>query len=135
MRFMAATHRPCPSCDRHVRVADARCPFCGAVVPAAVAPRSDAARPLSRAAVLFVGAAAAAACGGSTAPEPGPGGGDAQADAPADAPAATDGSSPEDGSIIVLYGPAPVDAGRDATFDAQPVPIYGSGVVDSGRKG
>jgi hypothetical protein len=63
---------PCPSCARHVRVAESACPFCRAALPASLrgikspeAPRSR----LSRAAMFALtaaGAAATTACGGMT---------------------------------------------------------------------
>ena len=62
---MALRLFPCSSCDRHVRVEDPRCPFCGAVV---LTPRPSVpwawVGSLTRAAI-FVGATmAASACGG-----------------------------------------------------------------------
>jgi hypothetical protein len=69
---------PCPSCQRHVSVADAACPFCGAAQPEH-APLAMPRGRLSRAAVFAAGtlaaASAGAACGGKTKPDPGPGGG------------------------------------------------------------
>lgn len=54
-----STLTPCPSCNRHVRVGDASCPFCGSAVPVAAAavsapvPRGR----LGRAALFAAGAA------------------------------------------------------------------------------
>ena len=55
---------PCTACDRHVRLEDERCPFCGdgaARAPGAI--RRVSRRDFTRAAV-FVGAAVLGACGG-----------------------------------------------------------------------
>jgi hypothetical protein len=66
----ASSLAPCPSCHRHVRGGEGRCPFCGEVIetrtparlPAASAPPRGR---LSRAAALAIGASLAAvpACG------------------------------------------------------------------------
>ncbi|MCC7539105.1 MAG: hypothetical protein IT379_22980 [Deltaproteobacteria bacterium] len=55
----------CPSCSRHVRVAESRCPFCACVFDVALAPRPPhaVAGSLTRAAVFFGGATLAASCG------------------------------------------------------------------------
>ena len=59
--------RPCTSCDRHVAIDEATCPFCAAAL-APAAPRPRPRGRLSRAA-LFASAtlATAAACGGGKA--------------------------------------------------------------------
>jgi hypothetical protein len=86
---------------------------------------------MSRAAVVFVGAAAAAACGGS---ETTGGEGDAQvadgdtSDAPSDGSSIVDAQP--DQSMLALYGPAPVDASADV--DAGVIPIYGSAIIEGG---
>lgn len=57
---------PCSSCGRHVRVADASCPFCAAVQPEG---RSivRTAKPRAKRAVAFMAASiSVAACGSST---------------------------------------------------------------------
>lgn len=58
---------PCDGCLRHVRAGDARCPFCGAPVsarppdrPATASRRGN----LTRAAIFYLGASVASACGG-----------------------------------------------------------------------
>ncbi len=119
--------QPCVVCDQHIRTTETACPFCDAPVPegfgadAKARAASSIARPLSRAAILFVGAAAAVACGGT---ETTGGSGDAAA--------THDGSSSDSGydGPGVLYGPAMVDASQDA--DGGPVAAYGPGPVDSG---
>lgn len=53
---------PCPTCARHVEVREARCPFCGGATPGLRAPR----RPIggaTRAAIVYMGAMLASACG------------------------------------------------------------------------
>lgn len=63
---------PCPSCDRHIRLPEANCPFCGGeldakALGAAYAPRrSLVTSGLKRAALVALGASVAAACGGRT---------------------------------------------------------------------
>jgi hypothetical protein len=128
---------PCADCSRHIRDDEAACPFCGARVKRIAQRRAIASsRPMSRAAVLFVGAAAAAGCGGV---ETTAGGSDAQAsdderssDATSDATGVVD--APEDQSMIALYGPAPVDAAPvdAAAIDAGMIPIYGSAIIEGG---
>jgi hypothetical protein len=61
------TLRPCPSCARHVRVSESRCPFCGAAVSSEGAANGTLPGRLSRAALFTfrttVAAAALAGCG------------------------------------------------------------------------
>jgi hypothetical protein len=67
---MASQLTPCPSCSRHVKVGPPSCPFCGGAVPVDVPARPVlVGRPLSRAALMFAGAATVAACS-STASQP-----------------------------------------------------------------
>jgi hypothetical protein len=63
----------CPSCARHVRADENACPFCGHELEG-VSPRALAPLPteLTRAAALFIGATALAACGKETAAPPPP---------------------------------------------------------------
>ncbi|MBN9159609.1 MAG: hypothetical protein J0I07_01490 [Myxococcales bacterium] len=62
---MATRLRLCGACARHVRVTDPVCPFCGAAgAETGSSTAAELARPLSRAAVLFVGATTLAACVG-----------------------------------------------------------------------
>jgi hypothetical protein len=102
----------CPECQRHVRAADAQCPFCGCDhLPAAVPFDGRRLRGLGRAAVFALGATlGAAGCDGTT---PGMDGG--PRDAGPDAPWA----------IGDAYGAPPVDA---AMFDA----AYGGPPADAG---
>ncbi len=69
---MASRLTPCPSCSRHVKVGPPSCPFCGGAVPTDVPARtfaSPAGKPLTRAALMFAGAAAVTACS-SNGPSP-----------------------------------------------------------------
>jgi len=62
----------CASCHRHVRVADARCPFCGATV-VGIEPLHRPlrrGRGLTRSAILLGTVLGAAACGGGSSAEP-----------------------------------------------------------------
>jgi hypothetical protein len=59
----------CPGCERHVRSTESECPFCGQALEG-LAPRALAPVP-SRAAAVFIGAAALVGCGKEPAP-PGP---------------------------------------------------------------
>jgi hypothetical protein len=136
----------CTSCSRHVRRAEARCPFCG--IPVAVETR--AARPpvapagLSRAKLYAFHAAmatgvAAGACGGSTAPTDDAG---SAVDARSNDAVANDGQSTidaanaadtgaqdasTDSSLIAEAGAdrATVDAGTDGDGWGPPPPPYG----------
>jgi hypothetical protein len=94
---------------------------------------------MSRAALLFVGATVAAACGGQTESFPGDGGRDA---------AATEGGGGDDTDAgpVTLYGPgpifdsgpreaspdAPIDAPSDAVDTGAPAVMYGPATVDGG---
>ena len=55
---------PCPSCNRHVNGADARCPFCETVMPRSE-PRPAGSPPLVRLGRIAVLAAGAALAGGN----------------------------------------------------------------------
>jgi len=68
---MASRLTPCPSCTRHVKVGSPSCPFCGGEVPTDVPLRGiPAGRALTRAALLFAGSAAVAACSSSSGGQP-----------------------------------------------------------------
>jgi hypothetical protein len=60
---------PCPSCQRHVRISESRCPFCAANVEAlgALAAREMPTKRLGRAALFAFGVSAAAAAGNTVA--------------------------------------------------------------------
>jgi len=127
---MAPFLYPCESCARHIRAEEAACPFCGA----AAKPVGDAgarpsfARPLSRAALLFVSATATVGCSSSTSPN------EPAADAAADTggPAATD-SGAFDGEPAALYGPAMIEDSGPGSFEGGPVAAYGPAQIpDSG---
>ncbi len=112
-----ASLTPCPSCSRHVKVGPPTCPFCGGdvPVPAARAVALQAGKPLTRAALMFAGAAAVTACGGSSSAYGVPVFPDAS-DAEASAPDAH-------------------DAGADGDADAgQPMGAYGGPILDSGAQ-
>lgn len=130
----------CPSCSRHIKVDEAACPFCGAPTPEGFA--STARRPvpfsapLSRAAILFLGAASAC---GSSSPKYGPAfvydyDSGPERDAFADSSARdarVDSAVPDSGlpdSGEVGDGPASLDSGLDSGTLA----MYGPAVVDSG---
>jgi hypothetical protein len=124
---------PCPFCARHVRASEAACPFCAGALSAgwdaravaAATPGASLNGPLTRAALLFMGAAAAAGCSEPVSVYgPGPVNEDASAvdggsDAGSDA-------GPDIGSI---------DAGVDATRDDSggPVAIYSAAPVRETR--
>lgn len=68
---MASRLTPCPACTRHVKVGSAACPFCGGDVPVDVPVRAmPASRPLTRAAIMLAGAAAASGCSSSSGGQP-----------------------------------------------------------------
>jgi len=103
---------PCPSCGRHVRASEARCPFCEAEQGAAPAPRPVPSGRLSRAATLafgaMLGAAAATGCGSDGDDDSG-GAGDAGESAGGDA---------DDG--------AQTGGGPVANGGSLPTPVYGA---------
>jgi hypothetical protein len=118
--------RACTACRRHVRIGEARCPFCDAALDAAARPvtlRTSAVSALprlSRAAIFAFGAAATAAAATAsiaacTAGTPGPsdasaeeGGGPVDA-AGRDTSTAPDTSVPDTGVIAMPYGAPPPD--------------------------
>lgn len=142
---MSQCLHPCPSCAQHLRATETVCPFCALALPEGfgvcaqrAGPRG---RPMSRAALLFVGATVTASCGGATETgTPADGGREATAD-----------SGEETGPPVTLYGPGPVfdagprpDAGADApseaasdgatdapSFDGSAV-LYGPAMIDGG---
>lgn len=65
-RRMHAPLAPCPACSRHVKLTDARCPFCASALPpelaAGVSQHSPEPPRLSRSAMLLAGAAFAVGC-------------------------------------------------------------------------
>lgn len=65
---------PCPSCNRHIKVSEAQCPFCAGAVPAGFGEGAQRVRPaprLSRAALFALGSIAVApvACAGEATDE------------------------------------------------------------------
>ena len=125
---------PCSSCNRHVRIADATCPFCAAAMPARAKP-SDRVLPLprprmSRAAMFAAGATLAgiAACTdtGNNPTEGGAGGAGGAHDGAAAADGASgsggggaggasgsNGGTVPDGAIAIYSAPFPPDAAQD----------------------
>jgi hypothetical protein len=114
----------CPACDRHVRVSEAACPFCGSALSdafrTAPVPQPPGVR-LTRAALFAFGAGSlgfAPGCTSTTTPEPLYG-----------APPYTDSGSndaADDGPIGIVdaaYGGPPIDA---------PAPLYGAPPGDAG---
>lgn len=110
----------CPSCSRHVRIDEARCPFCAAELEGAFAdrpaPRAIVGR-LSRAAIFAIGTSAAAT--GTI--------------------IGCSDDSDTGGSVMALYGAPSIDAAADA--DAADTgsnsALYGAppGPEDSGANG
>lgn len=143
---MSASLVPCPSCSRHVRVSDARCPFCASALPTSLAQKAipGTTQRLTRAAAFaFTASLAVAGCSSDPSPDAG---------TTTDVPAVTDTPSPTDrpdvqtpvdsgsptdaarpdsgtpddtGGVMPLYG-APVDAGPP------PADVVGDDVVDAG---
>ncbi len=136
---MSQCLHPCPSCAQHLRASETTCPFCDAALPSGwnVCRRAAApGRPMSRAALLFVGATVAASCGGSVASQPG------SDDGGKTTTGEGGGGGEPDAMPVALYGPAPVfdagprlDASPDTSEDdggGMPI-MYGPAVIDSGR--
>jgi len=131
--------RPCPSCERHVRVNEGGCPFCGAQLTddfrAGVRPQGPAAR-LSRAALFAFGTGAVAmapACSSSSS-SPAYGApfmfGDAGEDAASPVPdASTEASTPAPDSGPPMAQPAygiavPIEDASD-DHHVGVTPLYG----------
>jgi hypothetical protein len=103
---------PCPSCRRHVRVAERTCPFCSAAVSVSASPGLT--KRLSRAAIIAASTMAIAGCPKTKEPEtivqpygapPRPDdGGPIDPDAGADE---TGAIGPGPGAPVALYGAAP----------------------------
>jgi hypothetical protein len=138
---MSECLHPCEACERHIKGGETACPFCGATLSAgfgtcAKPTASRAKAPLTRAAILFVGAAAAAACDGAVEP-----GDDAGNVADASSDVSSSDAARDDGNPVALYGPVPVDASpaKDSAADdadtGGPVALYGPVPVDSGNNG
>jgi hypothetical protein len=124
---MAPFLHPCESCARHIRATEAACPFCGATVTEVAAPtaRGSIARPMSRAALLFMGATTTIGCGSSSTPpttEPDA----AVQDSGVDSGEPVSGF--DSGGPVAAYGPAMIDSGSE--FDAVGVVLYGPGVIE-----
>lgn len=100
----------CTECSRHVRVTEPACPFCGASLKGLEVRRLEPLptdRSLTRAAVVFMGAAALAGCG------------------------KTSGTkelvpTPTESAPAPAYGPAPVAEVDAATARPQVAPAYGA---------
>jgi hypothetical protein len=120
---------PCPSCDRHVRATERACPFCSAALPEAALAAAPAVAPvagrgLTRAAILFAGAAAITGCSSE---QPVVMYGPAPVDASSDA---NDASNLPD--VVAMYGPAIIDSGSDANDAATDATTDATPPVDAG---
>jgi hypothetical protein len=132
--------RPCLGCSRHVRANEAACPFC-ATPRAELADEERVLSPLAgrvtRAAIVFAGATAIAACGGSkddtssassASSTGGTSGSSGKGSSGTSGTSGTSGSSGSNGDTsgnVALYGPAPVDDGGVDGKDSGGVPLYG----------
>ena len=110
----------CSGCQRHVKREETACPFCGHELEAASPEPRRAGPVLSRAAAIFAGATAIAACGKEPQPPPAP----AAAPNPdmTNMPAPAYGPPPQ----MVSAEPTPpvvLDAGKPAPTDAGKVPL------------
>lgn len=117
---------PCPSCGRHIRVAEAACPFCSSAVPEGIETRviPSANRRLTRAAAFVFGAAVAVTgCGSETS------GGGSSNGSSSSTSGGSDGGPDDDGGAMAEYG-APVDAGPDD--DGGGMAEYGAPIPDGG---
>ena len=126
----------CLSCSRHVRHADAACPFCGGVE------RREGPRPASRAtrAAMLFGSAAAVVAGVACSDTAKTTDGGADGEAPVAVDASLDGTAFDasmDAPIAAdaLYGAPAFDGGFDASMDG-PIAAdaaYGAPAFDGGR--
>jgi len=115
---------PCPSCSRHVRVAETVCPFCKTTIDASEStPRAMPTQRLGRAATFAFGAAIAVAapgCATSTTPQ-----NDAYAGGVDTGGLPVDAGT--DSALVAAYGGPPVDSnfpdsGTSALYGAPPPP-------------
>lgn len=139
---------PCPACARHVRAAEARCPFCDATLSddarAALAP--DTSRRLSRAAAFAFGLTVAGCSSTVSGTDATPGDTSVATDTSTrtdtavatdtgggtDVVTARDVSAPEDhGNIAPPYG-IPADAGNPPDDDGGAAAEYGAPPMDAG---
>ncbi len=135
---MASSLSPCPSCSRHVKTTEARCPFCGSAFSEIFA-QSAIAGPtqrLSRAAAFaFTASLAVQGCGGTTSTV------SQQDSGTGDGAHADSGQTTDSGGVQPAYGLPAVDAGRDAAHDAADgstppkddgggIPMYGIPPID-----
>ncbi len=116
---------PCPDCQRHVRVTESACPFCGAELPSDLHNKvvPPAPRRLSRGAAFVFGAALAVTACGSEVESPGNTSG---------AGGAHDGGTDDDGGNMSLYGVPEPDGGVD---DGGNMALYGDPPPDDGGSG
>ncbi len=126
MASMAPPLVLCSGCARHVKAADAACPFCGAARAASMdAPDDDAPLRLSRSALLLAGVAALAACNTATL-------------APSPAYGAPPPSIPRDneGHVVApIYGGPPPVFLPPSTPDASPAsPVDAAAPVDASAR-
>jgi hypothetical protein len=126
---------PCPRCERHVRIHEAACPFCGESL-AGFSPRSARALPkarLGRAALFAFGVSAAAStltgCGDDSdddeqTADGGGGDGNSNGSTGGDDGGGTSGDS---GGPVALYGAPASDGGVDnqSDEDAGFIALYG----------
>lgn len=127
---------PCPSCQRHIRVAERACPFCKSALAHSLTPIPGTQQRLKRAAAFaFTASLGLAGCNtdnGNVTPvygAPADTGVDVAADRPtSDSPVVTDvpldvtpdaspmrDASSDDGGFLAMYGgPPPTDSGTDA---------------------
>src|SRR5688572_19268691 len=116
---------PCPSCKRHVRAAEAACPFCAEPLPDDIGARAIPGAPhrMTRAAAFVFGATVAVAGCGTDTDGGGAGGGGGEGGM-----ASSSTGPADDGGVMALYG-APTDAGPpdddgggQAEYGASPPP-------------
>ena len=111
---MTAAHLlPCPDCNRHVRIVDPVCPFCGHALPMAYRTTAAPAGPLAR-----LGRAATFAFGAAVATS-----------------VAAGCSSRAEGRGFVDGGMIATDSGGGGTGDAGSSPMDGGGTTDAGGGG
>jgi hypothetical protein len=127
-----ATLEPCPGCQRHVKIDEASCPFCGAALaehferlPARSLPRTR----LTRAALFAFGVGASGALVGSCAKEH-----DDDDEKQSDGGTPEDGDDGDDGNVQPVYGAPPEeDAGTQVGGDEDAggvFPLYGGAPSD-----
>jgi hypothetical protein len=114
---------PCPECDRHIRISESDCPFCGYALSGRLAAAPDTTRRMSRAAAFVFGATVAvSACGDTVTVDD---------DSSSNSSSSASSSSSGGGGGQTLYGGPAVGSGGSAGIGGNQA-MYGAPAVGGG---